>query len=431
MQMSMDYCNSYYDNSISDDTSYPKLEGSHRVDVAIVGGGLTGVATALELSEKGLKVAVVEANRIGWGATGRNGGQVTSSLSGDKAILKHLRPEMGDAADDFLWHLRWHGHDIIKNRVAKYNIDCDLKFGHIHTAYKPSHMKELEENHAHAVAHGMEADVTLVDAKDMGNYLESDLYHGGLVNHRNMHLHSLNLCRGEAKAAQAQGALIFERSKVIDIKHGSLPTVITESGEISANSVILAGNAYHRLGGSKMKGMIFPACGANVATVPLGDDVANKINPYDLAVYDCRFVLDYYRLTADKRLMFGGGSNYSGRGFRDIPAELRPSIEKTFPRLKGVEIEYAWSGMMGIVMNRIPQLGKLSDNVFYAQGYSGHGIALSHIIAEIMGDAVMGSLEQFDTFSNIKHIRLPFGEWANGQMMAAGMWYYNMLEKYR
>ena len=427
--MATEYCNNYYDNSKNDDDRYPGLEGNHRVDVVIVGGGFTGVATAVELCEKGLKVAIVEANRIGWGATGRNGGQVTGSLSGDKAILKKMRPKMGEAADDFLWHLRWHGHEIIKNRIEKYKIDCDLKFGHIHTAYKPSHMAELEENHEQAIARGMEQEVTLVEAKDMEKYLESDLYYGGLVNQRNMHLHSLNLCRGEAKVAHDQGALIFEDSKVLDIKHGDTPSVVTEFGEIKANSVILSGNAYHRLGGMKMKGMIFPACGGNVTTAPLSDEVANKINPHDLAVYDCRFVLDYYRLTADKRLMFGGGSNYSGQEFRDIAAELRPSIEKTFPRLKGVEIEYAWSGMMGIVINRIPQLGKLSDNVYYAQGYSGHGIALSHIIAEIMSDAICGSLEKFDAFADIKHIRLPFGEWANGQMMAAGMWYYNLLEK--
>ncbi len=429
--MTANYCNNYYDNSKNDDTRYPGLEGDHRVDVAIVGGGLTGVATAVELSEKGLKVAIIEANRIGWGATGRNGGQVTGSLSGDKAILKHMRPKMGNAADDFLWHLRWHGHDIIKNRIEKYKIECDLKFGHIHTAYKPSHMAELEENYEQAVANGMEEDVTLVEAKDMKAYLESDLYHGGLLNRKNMHLHSLNLCRGEAKAAVSHGALIFENSNVIEIKHGATPSVVTEFGEVKANSVILAGNAYHRLGGMKMKGKIFPACGANITTVPLSDEVAAKINPHDLAVYDCRFVLDYYRLTADKRLMFGGGSNYSGRGFRDIGSELRPSIERTFPRLKGIEIEYAWSGMMGIVINRIPQLGKLSDNVFYAQGYSGHGIALSHIIAEIMGDAITGSLDQFDAFAKVKHIQLPFGEWVNGQMMAAGMWYYNLLEKRR
>ncbi len=429
--MQAQYCDNYYAKSLNEATEYPRLEGEHQVDVAIVGGGFTGVATAVELAEKGFKVAIIEATKIGWGATGRNGGQVTGSLSGDKALLKQLVPKMGKAGEDFVWNLRWRGHEIIKSRVEKYGIQCDLKHGHLHTAYKPSHMQELEAGYNEAVERGMGDDVTLLSAAQIPEYLETDIYHGGVLNTRNMHLHSLNLCIGEARAAESMGALIFENSKVVDIQQGAAPAVITEQGKVTAKSVILAGNAYHRLGGAKMKGMIIPACGGNVVTKPLGDEVASQINPQDLAVYDCRFVLDYYRLTADKRLMFGGGANYSGRESRDIRAELRPGIEKTFPRLKGVEIEYAWSGMMGIVVNRIPQLGKLSDNVYYAQGYSGHGIGLTHIIAEIMGDAVAGSMEKFDVFADISHIRLPFGDWVSGQMMAAGMWYYGMMEKLR
>jgi glycine/D-amino acid oxidase-like deaminating enzyme len=159
--------------------------------------------------------------------------------------------------------------------------------------------------------------------------------------------------------------------------------------------------------------------------------LAASINPHDLAVYDCRFVLDYYRMTADKRLLFGGGTNYSGRDSRDIAGELRPAIEHTFPQLKGVEIEFQWSGMMGIVINRIPQLGKLSKNVWYAQGYSGHGVATTHIVGEIMANAVTGSMEKFDTFAGVSHIRLPVGAWLGNQMMAVGMWYYQMLERLR
>ncbi|MEH6650525.1 MAG: FAD-binding oxidoreductase [Motiliproteus sp.] len=429
---SAQHANSYYASSVNEVTDYPCLEGELRVDVVIVGGGFTGVASAVELSERGLKVAIVEANKIGWGATGRNGGQVTGSLSGETQMLKHLRSQMGrDDADDFLWNLRWRGHDIIKDRVEKYGIDCDLKFGHLHTAYKPSHMKELQINFDEANRRGMGDQVELVSAADIPQYLETELYHGGLLNRRNMHLHSLNLCIGEAKAAESMGAKIFENSKVVDIIHGDTPVVITDKGRITANAVLLAGNAYHRLEQKKMKGLIFPACGGNVVTEPLGDEIAAKINPQDLAVYDCRFVLDYYRLTADKRLMLGGGANYSGRESRDIAAEMRPAMESIFPRLKGVGIEYAWSGMMGIVINRIPQLGKLSDNVYYAQGYSGHGVALTHIVAEIMGQAISGSMEKFDLFAAVKHTRLPLGDWAGSQMMAMGMWYYLLLERFR
>lgn len=429
-------CSAYYTATVNQESDYPELHDHIRVDVAIVGGGFTGVNTALELAEKGLKVAIIEAEKIAYGATGRNGGQVTGSLSGDEAMRKQMRKKLGSEVDDFIWGLRFRGHDIIKNRVEKYGIDCDLKFGHLHAAYKPSHMGELTDNYNEALKHGMGDQVELLTREQMPDYLETDIYHGALYNKKNMHLHSLNLCLGEARAAESLGAVIFENSPVIDIDHGNAkagipPKVITAKGSVTANSVMLAGNAYHRLERLKMSGKIFPAAGGIVTTEPLGEDVAKLINPKDLAVYDCRFVLDYYRMTADNRLLFGGGANYSGRPSRDIEAEMRPALEKTFPRLKGVKIDFQWSGMMGIVINRIPQLGKLSDNVFYAQGYSGHGIATTHIVSEIMANAMSGQLDEFDTFAKCKHIRIPGSEWIGNQFLAVGMWYYLLMEKLR
>jgi gamma-glutamylputrescine oxidase len=438
MESSMDNnrCSAYYTATVNQESDYPELEGDIRVDVAIVGGGFTGINTALELAEKGLKVAVIEAEKVAYGATGRNGGQVTGSLSGDEAMRKQMRKKLGTGVDDFIWNLRFRGHDIIKSRVEKYGIDCDLKFGHLHAAYKPSHMGELQANYDEAVKHGMSDQVQLLNREQMPDFLETDIYHGALYNKKNMHLHSLNLCLGEARAAESLGTVIFENSPVIDIDHGNaaagkLPKVITKKGTVTANTVMLAGNAYHRLERLKMSGKIFPAAGGIVTTEPLGDEIANLINPKDLAVYDCRFVLDYYRMTADKRLLFGGGANYSGRPSRDIEAEMRPALEKTFPRLKGVKIDFQWSGMMGVVINRIPQLGKLSDNVFYAQGYSGHGIATTHIVSEIMAKAITGHLEDFDTFAQCKHIRIPGSEWIGNQFLAVGMWYYLLMEKLR
>ncbi|WP_394393281.1 NAD(P)/FAD-dependent oxidoreductase [Shewanella woodyi] len=424
-------CNSYYNATINDDTQYPRLEGEHRVDVVIVGGGFTGVASAVELAERGYKVAIVEANKIGWGATGRNGGQVTGSLSGDQAMTKQLSNRLGCEAEKFVWDLRWRGHEIIKSRVKKYNIECDLKFGHLHTAYKPAHMAEMQATYDEAVKRGMGDEVSLLSKKDIPQYLETPLYHGGLLNKRNMHLHSVNLCIGEARAAEHHGALIFENSPVIDIADGALPVVTTAHGSITANSVLLAGNAYHKLARKRLAGMLFPASLGNCATVKLTPEVAQAINPHDIAVYDSRFVLDYFRMTADHRLMFGGGTNYSGRDSKDLAKELRPGIERTFPRLKGVEIEFEWTGMAGIVVNRIPQLGKVSKNVFYCQGYSGHGVATSHIMGEIMANAIIGELTEFDLFAGMKHIRLPVGEWLGNQGMALGMLYYRMMENFR
>ena len=429
--MSESRTSAYYTATINHESDYPTLTTAIDVDVAIIGGGFTGVNTALELAEKGFSVAIIEANKIAWGATGRNGGQITGSLSGDNAMRKQMRASLGKDADDFVWNLRWRGHDIIKNRVAKYGIPCDLKYGHLHTAYKPGHMHQLTQQYQEAVTRGMEDVVQLLQRKDIPEYLETDLYHGALYNQKNMHVHSLNLCLGEAAAANKLGVQIFEHSKVIDIIHGDKPVAVTEQGRVTANIVMLAGNAYHRLARSQMSGKIFPAAGGIIATEPLADNVAVAINPKDLAVYDCRFVLDYYRLTADKRLLFGGGANYSGRESRDIEAELRPALERTFPRLKGIKVDFKWSGMMGITLNRIPQLGKLSKNVFYAQGYSGHGIATTHIVSEIMANAIAGELHEFNVFANCKQLRIPGSEWLGNHFLAVGMWYYQMLERIR
>ncbi|KAF0864505.1 FAD-binding oxidoreductase [Pseudomonas sp. LD120] len=423
-------CPSYYSATLNQETQYPTLQGTHQVDVVIIGGGFTGVASAVELAERGLKVAIVESHKIGWGATGRNGGQVTGSLSGDEAMRKQMRRQLGKEVDDFIWNLRWRGHRIIQQRVEKYAIACDLKHGHLHAAYKPSHLPGLRADYEEALRRGMGDEVSLLDRAQVRGLLESELYHGAIKNTRNLHLHPLNLCIGEARAAESLGALIFEHSQVLQIVHGEHPAVITAQGRINAKQVLLAGDVYHKLEPKKLKGKIFPAMGGIVTTEPLGD-LAKRLNPEDLAVYDCRFVLDYYRMTADGRLLFGGGANYSGKDSRDIAGELRPCIERTFPALKGVGIAFQWSCAMGIVINRIPQLGKLSDNVWYCQGYSGHGVATSHIMGEIMAEALTGHLGDYDTFAACRHIRVPLGDQLGNSMLAAGMWYYQMLEKLR
>jgi len=424
-------CDSYYAASIIEESNYSRLEGEHHVDVAIVGGGFTGVATAVELAERGYRVAVVEAHKIGWGASGRNGGQVTGSLSGQDAMARQMPRTLGDAAGEFVWNLRWRGHRSIRERVAKYAIACDLKHGHLQAAYKPSHVKALRQDFEESQRHAIGEHVHWLDADTVRDVIGTGLYHGAIRNDYNMHLHPLNLCLGEARAAASLDALIFEHSPVVRIEHGERPAVVGEHGRVSANSVILAGNAYHRLERGKLGGKLFPAALGIVTTAALPAELAAEINPDDLAVYDTRFVLDYYRLTADKRLLFGGGANYSGRDSADIGVELRPRLEHTFPQLKGVALDFQWQGMAGIVINRIPQLGKLSDNVYYAQGYSGHGIATSHIVGEIMANAVAGSLEEFDAFANVRHLRIPLDDRLGNALLAGGMWYYQLLERLR
>jgi glycine/D-amino acid oxidase-like deaminating enzyme len=424
-------CESYYTASIIQESNYPSLAGEHRVDVAIVGGGFTGIATAVELVERGYRVAVVEANKVGWGASGRNGGQVTGSLSGQDAMAKQMRRTLGEETGEFIWNLRWRGHRIIQDRVAKYQIPCDLKHGHLQAAYKASHIQALKRDCDELQRHPIGEHVEWLDANQLREIISTDLYHGAIRNNYNMHLHPLNLCLGEARAAASQGALLFEDSPAVDLQHGETPVVVGQQGRITAASVVLAGGAYHRLEHKQLGGRMFPASLGIVTTEPLAAELVQQINPEDLAVYDTRFVLDYYRLTADKRLLFGGGANYSGRNSEDIAAELRPNLEHTFPQLKGIGIDFQWQGMAGIVINRIPQLGRLSKNVYYAQGYSGHGIATSHIVGEIMANALTGTLEAFDAFARVQHLRIPFNDQLGNALLATGMWYYKLLERLR
>ena len=429
--MTETYPRSYYAATANTTAPFPALEGDLDVDVAIIGGGFTGVASAVELAERGLRVALLEANKIGWGASGRNGGQITGSLSGDKAMEREFRRTLGDEAADYVWNLRWRGHDIIRDRVEKYAIRCDLKHGHVHAAWKPSHIPELEAMARMAEAHGMGDQVQLLQGAALRDHVGSEIYPAGLVNTRNMHVHSLNLCLGEADAARSLGAQIFSETHVEKLIPGPRPVLVTARGRVTADTVLIAGNSYHRLGRRRLAGMIFPASLGIIATAPLSPELARSVSPKDYGIYDTRFVLDYYRLTADNRMIFGSGTNYSGRDTSDLADSMRPAIETTLPQLRDVEIEFAWHGMDGISINRIPQLGRIGANVYYAQGYSGHGIATSHVVAEVMAKAICDEDQELDVFANVRHWRFPVGRTLGNLGLAAGMWFFQKLDAWK
>jgi len=417
-----EHARSWYAATANDTRRYPTLDDSLEVEVCVVGAGFSGVATALTLAERGHSVALLEANRVGWGATGRNGGQLINGISG----LAKIQKKHGDGIADMLWELRWRGHEIIRERVAKYGIECDLKDGYIETAVKPRHMKALEEWAAEMDRRRFPHRYELWDREKTREMLATDAFVGGFVSWQDGHLHPLNLCAGEARAAEGLGVRIFEQSPAVSIDHGANPVVHTPSGQVRAGQVVLAGNAYQSLEPKQLANLVFPAGSFIIATEPLSEAVARAINPLDLAVCDMNEILDYYRLSPDRRLLYGGRCNYSGREPADIKASILPRMLEIYPQLEGVRVDYEWGGRIGIVINRIPVLGCIDGNVWYCQGYSGHGVNVTHIMGEVMADAIEGRTRVYDLFANMPHFRLPGSQWFGNQMVALGMLYFRM-----
>ncbi len=425
MQDTREHTRSYYAASRKLKIEYPSLVGEHRCDVAVVGAGFTGVSTTLYLAERGYDVTLVESNRIGWGASGRNGGQL---IDGFTNVEKFERRSGQQAEADMVRQMGLECRDIVVQRIEQYSIDCDLKLGYIDIAAKPKELQGLEEFLEDHQKHNYPHEMRLVSRDELRDFIDSDSYIGGLTNEGNGHLQPLDLCIGEAQAANELGTTIFEQTRVTRILHGKKPVVETESGKIFADKVVLAGNAYLRETEPKLRRTIFPAGSYVIATEPLGDTRANELTPADVAFCEQCIALNYFRLSADKRLLFGGMCNYSGRVPKSITASLRPKMLNIFPQLEDVRIDYEWGGNIAISVNRCPQFGRIKDNTYYVQGYSGHGIAPTHLAGKMLADIICGDSEQFDVFSKVRHIPLPGGKWFASPAIAMGMMYYRLKE---
>jgi glycine/D-amino acid oxidase-like deaminating enzyme len=420
-----EHTTSYYAASVNEVTDYPALKGANTADICVVGAGFTGVATALTLAERGYSVALIEANRVGWGASGRNGGQIINGISG----LEKIRKKHGSGIDQMIWDLKWRGNDIIYDRVEKYGIQCDLKSGWLEVATKPSQTRYFDEFVEEREKHKHPYKYEIWSKQETSDRLGTDAFHGGFICYRDGHLHPLNLCIGEARAASKLGVQIFEQSPVTGIEHGERPKVKTAHGHVEANAVVLAGNAYSLLEPKHLSNLVFPAGSYIIGTEPLPEDVVNEINPRDVAVCDLNEVVDYYRLSGDKRLLYGGACNYSGRDPASIKDYILPRMLKVYPQLKDVRIDFEWGGKIGIVLNRIPAVGRINNNVYYCQGYSGHGVTATHVMGEVMADAIGGTMERYDLFAEMGHVRLPGSQWVGNQIIALGMLFYKLKDK--
>ena len=412
----------YYDASAPEAQRFAPLQGTVQTDICIAGGGFTGVAAALMLRERGYTVALVEAKRIGSGASGRNGGQLIGGISGEAAFER----QTGANGAKLLRDLRYVGHDRVERVRSAYQIDCDFKYGWMEAATRPKHLDKLKAYVEEDAKADQKTSLELVPPDKMQDVLRSASYCGGMIDRRSGHLHPLKLIRGEARAASRLGVQIFEDTPAVKVSGGLKPVVETPQGRVEAQSVILAGEIYNDFGYKRLRGLMLPTGSYIIATEPLDEALAARLNPQDLAVADSNVVLDYFRLTADKRMLFGGRCNYSNRDPADIGADMAPRLWKIFPELKSKRIDFSWGGRIGIVLNRIPAIGRLEPNLYYVRGFSGHGVNVSHITAEILSGAVSGTNERFDMFDRIRHRKMPATEIAGNQMLALGMLYYRL-----
>ena len=421
-----EHTTSYYAASANTTKLRPSLTGSQSFDICIVGAGYSGLSTALHLAEKGYNVTILEGARIGWGASGRNGGQVVNGLN---ASLQTIKRRYGQDTANFVAGLVMEGGDIIRNRIKTYDIKCDYKPTNLFTACTDAHMGELEERLALWQSYGLNSQ-EMVSKENIGQYVGSDVYAGGMIDHAGGHMHPLNLALGEAEAVEKNGGTIYEMSAVIDVEYeAKRPVIKTEHGEISCKTVVFCGNAYLGKIVPDLAGRVMPVSTQIMATERLPDEFAYRLLPTSTCVEDIRYILDYYRMSADNRLLFGGGTVYGGSDPKDIEAKLRKNMDRVFPELKDIKIEYAWSGNFALSFSRVPQMGRLNNNTYFAHGYSGHGVTGSHTFGRILAEAISGDNERFDVFEKVPFIPFPGGQMFRVPYSVIGSWYYGIKDK--
>ena len=413
---------SYYAASANPSPERSALQGEIQCDVCVVGAGFTGISAALHLAEKGYRVVVLEAARIGYGASGRNGGQIVNSYSRDMDVIES---RYGSETARALGDMAFEGNRIIRERIARYAIACDLKEGNLFAACNAKQMRGLVEHKALWERFGNDQ-LELLEGRAYRREIGSDRYVGALLDHSGGHLHPLNLVLGQAAALESLGGKVYELTPVTSIEHGEPARLHTPEGRVVADRVVLAGNAYMKGLMPQLEGKSMPASTQVITTEPLDDATARDILPTDRAVEDCNYLLDYYRLSADRRLIYGGGVSYGGQDPNSIEGVIRPKLETTFPQLKGVGIDYAWSGTFLLTLNRLPQFGRINANVYYAQGYSGHGVTCSHLAGRLIAEVLDGQNERFDAFAGLPHLPFPGGRALSVPLTTLGAWYYRM-----
>ena len=416
---------SYYAASANPFPAQPRLAGEEQADVVVVGGGFTGLSAALHAAEAGYSVILLEAQQIGWGASGRSGGQMIPGL---RWGLDELISELGREGAARLVGLANSGGAMVRARINRHAIACDLRDGHFHAAAKPAHLDAMRRELDGLQRLLAYSGASIVSKADQTDFVGSARYHGGMIDMNGGHLHPLNYALGLADAALKAGVRIFEQSAVTRIDHGTPVRAETADGSVTARHGVLAADSWMGDIEPGLARMTMPVINYNVATAPLDPALAHSLMPTGAAVADSKFVLNYYRLSADNRLIFGGGEKYSPRPPADVAGFVRPYLEQVFPQLKGVGIDYSWGGTVGLTLNRLPQFGRIG-NSFYAHGWSGHGVVLTTLAGDLIARAMRGQAERFDLFAQLPKRPFPGGRMLRHPLYVAGMLYYALRDR--
>ncbi|MGH8596960.1 MAG: NAD(P)/FAD-dependent oxidoreductase [Gammaproteobacteria bacterium] len=415
------HIDSYYAATARPWVQSPRLAGAESCDVCVIGGGITGCAAALHLAERGFSVILLEAQRIGWGASGRSGAQVIAGFARDIDIIAEL---VGPDDARRLWTMSVEAVQLVKTLIRTHAFDCEWQPGQMQVAIKPRQVRALK-SYQRLLAEHYAYPLRYFEGDELHSVLRSPRYRGGLFDANAGHLHPLNYTLGLATAARAAGVRIFENSRVLRYQSGPPATAYTAHGEVRAGQLVFAGNAYLDKLVPELNRKIMPVGTYIVATEPLGARAASLI-VNNMAVTDLNFVLDYFRLSGDKRLLFGGRVSYSARAPSDLRETLHKRMVRVFPQLRGIGIDYAWGGLVDISLNRAPHFGRLAPNLFFAQGFSGHGMALTGLAGNLIAEAIAGTNERFDVFARIPHRAFPGGPLLRIPAVLLGTFYYRL-----
>jgi gamma-glutamylputrescine oxidase len=419
------YVSSYYAASAHPVALRSALEDSIECDACVVGGGIAGCSAALHLAQMGMRVVLLEGERIGWGASGRSGAQALFGVAAGQPKLERL---IGAAGARTVWDVSVEGLALMRELIARYRIDCDWADGHLLVAVKERHERELQaEAHELRDKYGY-GSVRYLAREELSALLPTERYRGALYDTNSGHLHPLNYTLGLAAAAQGAGVQIFEGTRAL--RHAAAGSaqvrVTTAKGEVRARHLVLCGNVYLGATAPALTSKIMAVATYIVATEPLGEARARQLIANNAAVADMNWVLDYFRCSADHRLLFGGRVNYSGLRSFDAPAATRARMLGVFPQLRDVRVDYAWGGDVDITLNRAPHFGRLAPNVYFLQGFSGHGIALTGIAGKLVAQAVAGTAGRFDVFARIPHGNFPGGAALRRPALVLAMLYYRI-----